>query len=157
MRYRIYSSPLGSLMLAADESGLRHVKMEIENQPWPIPDDWKPADNQLDEVCRQLDEYFTGQRQRFDLKLAPVGTEFQCRVWQALQDIAYGQICSYRDLAERIGSPVAMRAVGRANGANPIPIIIPCHRVIGQDGSLTGYSGGLARKEFLLRLEGISL
>jgi methylated-DNA-[protein]-cysteine S-methyltransferase len=103
-------------------------------------------------VC-QLDEYFAGRRQCFDLPLAPAGTPFQQTVWKALQQIPYGETCSYGDIARRIGKPRAGRAVGGANHQNPIPVIIPCHRVIGADGSLTGYGGGLTIKEKLLKLE----
>jgi methylated-DNA-[protein]-cysteine S-methyltransferase len=105
------------------------------------------------EVRRQLAEYFAGTRREFDLRLAPEGTEFQRRVWEELCRIPYGATISYRALAERIGQPNAMRAVGLANGRNPIAIVIPCHRVIGADGSLTGYGGGLDRKRYLLGLE----
>ncbi|MNE36295.1 Methylated-DNA--protein-cysteine methyltransferase [compost metagenome] len=123
-------------------------------EAYTLPPDWSEATDQLDEAVRQLDEYFAGKRQKFDLRLAPRGTEFQREVWQALLDIPFGRTTCYAELAERIGRPKAMRAVGAANGANPIAVIIPCHRVIGRDGSLTGYGGGLERKELLLRLEG---
>ncbi len=104
-------------------------------------------------VIGQLDEYFRGQRREFDLELLAKGTPFQCRVWSELTRIPYGATISYRELAGRIGRPSAVRAVGAANGANPIPIIIPCHRVIGADGTLTGYGGGLPLKQALLSLE----
>ncbi|MCY1435576.1 Methylated-DNA--protein-cysteine methyltransferase [compost metagenome] len=123
-------------------------------EAYTLPPDWSEATEQLDEVVRQLDEYFAGKRQTFDLPLAPRGTQFQREVWQALLEIPFGRTTCYAELAERIGRPKAMRAVGAANGANPIAVIIPCHRVIGRDGSLTGYGGGLERKELLLRLEG---
>ena len=102
----------------------------------------------------QLGEYFAGRRRTFDLPLTPEGTTFQCSVWMALRAIPYGATISYRALAERIGRPSAMRAVGAANGRNPLPIVVPCHRVIGADGSLTGFGGGLPTKRFLLELEG---
>jgi methylated-DNA-[protein]-cysteine S-methyltransferase len=105
-------------------------------------------------VARQLAEYFSGERQRFDLSVAPEGTAFQLRVWRALVDIPYGRTVGYGELARKLDRPEASRAVGRANAANPIPVILPCHRVVGADGSLTGYGGGLDRKRFLLRLEG---
>ena len=108
-------------------------------------------------MCRQLDEYFAGRRQRFELPLAPQGTAFQQAVWQALLQIPFGQTRCYSALAAEIERPKAVRAVGAANGANPIAIIIPCHRVIGSDGSLTGYAGGLPRKALLLKLEGAQL
>jgi methylated-DNA-[protein]-cysteine S-methyltransferase len=107
----------------------------------------------LDAVRRELDEYFAGTRRRFTVPVAPRGTPFQLRVWSALQAIPYGQTTSYGAIAAQVGSPTAVRAVGAANGANPIPIIIPCHRVIGANGSLTGFGGGLDRKRFLLDLE----
>lgn len=109
------------------------------------------------EARRQLDEYFEGQRRTFHLPLCPEGTDFQKKVWQVLCRIPYGQLISYRELAARVGSPRAFQAVGQANGHNPLPILIPCHRVIAADGTLGGYSGGLERKRFLLHLEGHDL
>src|SRR5690606_26909033 len=106
------------------------------------------------ETRRQLEEYFAGTRRDFELPLSPQGTQFQRNVWRTLAAIPYGRTWSYRDLAQRIGRPSAMRAVGAANGRNPLPIVLPCHRVIGADGSLTGFGGGLPTKAFLLRLEG---
>ncbi len=123
-------------------------------QPWELNENWQAADAELDEVCRQLDDYFAGQRQHFQLRLAPLGTPFQQEVWQALQKIPFGRTCSYAELAMRIQRPKAVRAVGTANGANPIAVVIPCHRVIGSNGTLTGYAGGLERKQLLLQLEG---
>ncbi|VVO41413.1 methylated-DNA--[protein]-cysteine S-methyltransferase [Pseudomonas fluorescens] len=153
MFYRYLPSPIGPLLLAGDEQGLRQLYMD--NYPyWIPPEQWFEAGNQLDTVCRQLDEYFEGKRERFDVRLAPQGTAFQQRVWQALQEIPFGHTWSYAGLAEHIGNPKAVRAVGTANGANPISIIIPCHRVIGSNGTLTGYGGGLERKQALLQLEG---
>ena len=102
---------------------------------------------------RQLEEYFAGERRAFDLPVAPAGTPFQQRVWEELQRIGYGETITYAELAARIGRPTAIRAAGAANGANPVSIIIPCHRVIGSDGSLTGYGGGLEAKRLLLELE----
>ena len=107
----------------------------------------------LEEAARQLRAYFAGQRQAFSLPLAPRGTAFQLQVWQALQTIPYGEVRTYGEIARAIGKPKACRAVGMANHKNPISIIVPCHRVVGADGSLTGYGGGLAAKEFLLALE----
>ncbi|MFI8747643.1 methylated-DNA--[protein]-cysteine S-methyltransferase [Pseudomonas sp. NPDC077186] len=154
MHYRYHDSPLGPLLLAGDASGLQLLLMELDSRPWHIGEDWRQADGELDEVCRQLDEYFAGRRRQFELRLAPRGTPFQQAVWQALQRIPYGRTCSYSDLAAAIARPQAVRAVGTANGANPLSIVIPCHRVIGRDGSLTGYAGGLPRKQLLLELEG---
>ncbi|HSS75313.1 MAG TPA: methylated-DNA--[protein]-cysteine S-methyltransferase [Thermoanaerobaculia bacterium] len=109
------------------------------------------------EVRRQLDEYFAGQREEFDLPLSPRGTPFELSVWEELRRIPFGQTRSYADIARALGKPAATRAVGRANGANPIPIVVPCHRVIGSNGSLTGFGGGLDNKARLLELEGLSL
>ncbi|RWU17827.1 cysteine methyltransferase [Pseudomonas alkylphenolica] len=153
MYYRYLPSPLGPLLLAGDEQGLHLLHMDAA-QPWELPQAWQPAGNQLDEVARQLDEYFAGKREQFQLSLAAQGTAFQQEVWQALQRIPYGTTCSYGDLAQSIGRPRAVRAVGTANGANPIAIIVPCHRVIGSNGTLTGYAGGVERKQLLLELEG---
>lgn len=157
MFYRYHPSPIGRLLLAGDETGLQQLLMEIDDKPWQIAEHWRTAAGELDEVCRQLDDYFTGRRRHFELRLAPHGTAFQQAVWQALQRIPFGQTSSYSALAAQIARPKAVRAVGAANGANPIAVIIPCHRVIGRDGSLTGYAGGLARKALLLQLEGIQL
>jgi len=153
MYYRYQPSPLGPLLLAGDHQGLHLIHMDAA-QPWELPGEWQPAGGQLDDVARQLDEYFAGQREVFEVALAPLGTPFQREVWQALQRIPYGTTCSYSDLAEQIGRPRAVRAVGTANGANPIAIIVPCHRVIGSNGTLTGYAGGVERKQMLLELEG---
>nr|WP_298172288.1 methylated-DNA--[protein]-cysteine S-methyltransferase [uncultured Pseudomonas sp.] len=157
MHYRYHDSPLGRLLLVGDRAGLQQVSMDIDGKPWRLEPTWRNADSELDEVCRQLEAYFAGRRQVFDLRLAPRGTAFQQAVWQALLSIPFGQTSSYSALAAQIGRPSAMRAVGAANGANPIAVIIPCHRVIGRDGSLTGYAGGLTRKALLLQLEGAQL
>ncbi|MCU9948723.1 MULTISPECIES: methylated-DNA--[protein]-cysteine S-methyltransferase [unclassified Pseudomonas] len=156
MYFRYQDSPIGPLLLAGDEAGLRLLHMETE-QSTALDPLWQPAARQLDKACRQLDEYFAGKRKRFDLQLAPQGTEFQRAAWQALLEIPYGQTISYATQALRIGRPKAVRAIGLANGANPIAVIIPCHRVIGRDGSLTGFGGGLERKAILLRLEGAAV
>jgi methylated-DNA-[protein]-cysteine S-methyltransferase len=157
MFYRYHDSPIGRLLLSGEASGLQQVLMDIDGKPWQIGEHWRSAADELDNVCQQLDEYFAGRRQRFELTLAPQGTTFQQAVWHALQAIPFGQTSSYSALAKKIDQPKAMRAVGAANGANPIAIIIPCHRVIGRDGSLTGYAGGLPRKALLLTLEGAQL
>ncbi|WP_271408236.1 methylated-DNA--[protein]-cysteine S-methyltransferase [Pseudomonas sp. Q1-7] len=156
MYFRYHESPTGPLLLAGDDAGLQLLYMDNAAR-WHPQADWQPAARQLDEACRQLDRYFEGRLKRFDLRLAPRGTAFQQEVWKALQAIPYGHTTSYGALAERIGRPRSVRAVGTANGANPISIIIPCHRVIGRDGSLTGYAGGLPRKALLLKLEGVNL
>lgn len=157
MFYRYHDSPIGRLLLSGDASGLQQVLMDIDDKPWLIAEQWRSAGDELDQVCRQLDEYFGGRRQRFELPLAPQGTTFQQAVWQALLQIPFGQTRCYSALAAEIERPKAVRAVGAANRANPIAIIIPCHRVIGRDGSLTGYAGGLPRKALLLKLEGAQL
>lgn len=154
MFYRYHESPIGRLFMVGDEQGLQQLLMEVERTPWRIADHWRESGSQLDVASRQLDEYFSGRRQRFELRLNPQGTAFQQAVWRALQEIPYGRLDSYSALAQRIDRPRAVRAVGAANGANPICIIIPCHRVIGRDGSLTGFAGGLPRKQRLLELEG---
>jgi methylated-DNA-[protein]-cysteine S-methyltransferase len=142
-------SPIGDLLLVASEEGL--VRVEFAGAV--APDDAPRDDKRLAPVLRQLAEYFAGDRTDFDIKLAPRGTPFQLDVWRTLQRIPYGETRSYADIARSIGRPTATRAVGAANGANPIPIIIPCHRVIGSNGSLTGFGGGIGVKRRLLDLE----
>ena len=151
--YTQIASPLGPLLLAGDDSGLRHIMFASEVQP-PCPDPaWRDDAAPFTETIRQLQAYFVGDLENFNLPIAPEGTPFQMEVWQRLRDIPYGQTISYGELARRIGNPKASRAVGLANGSNPIPIVIPCHRVIGSNGKLTGYGGGLPIKEKLLALE----
>lgn len=137
----------------ADRGGLRDIWFEHERHPKPPYPGWIRAPASLRFARAQLDEYFAGKRQHFELPLHPVGTPFQLMVWQALRRIPYGVTISYGELARRIGKPKAMRAVGAANGRNPLPIVVPCHRVIGADGSLTGFGGGLPIKRHLLGLE----
>lgn len=146
-------TPIGPLRLVADAHGLREVWFSTGRQQRAPQPHWLRAREPLALARRQLDEYFAGERQQFELPLHPVGTPFQCDVWWALADIPYGATTSYGELARRLGKPQAMRAVGAANGRNPLPIILPCHRVIGADGSLTGFGGGLPTKQFLLSLE----
>jgi methylated-DNA-[protein]-cysteine S-methyltransferase len=122
----------------------------MRREPEP---DWIFNEKQLAEACRQLRQYFAGERREFDLPLKLDGTEFQVSVLRALQDIPYGETVSYGDIAKKIGHPRAVRAVGAANGRNPLPIVVPCHRVIGSTGELTGFGGGLDTKEALLRME----
>jgi methylated-DNA-[protein]-cysteine S-methyltransferase len=152
--YQEIESPLGPLLLAAEGSVLREILfVNGRHQAKPQPS-WKNEDcASLRETAKQLHAYFAGKLEQFDLPLGPVGTEFQTKVWKELCEIPYGETISYGQLAKRIGSPYAARAVGLANGSNPIPIVIPCHRVIGSDGKLTGYGGGLPIKEKLLALE----
>lgn len=152
--HRRIESPAGPLIIAADGSGLRHIEFHQNRHP-ADRGDWQGGDNDLLQATEaQLHEYFDGKRRTFDLPLAPHGTDFQREVWQALARIPYGTTISYADLAQRVGKPTATRAVGAANGRNPLPIVLPCHRVIGADGTLTGFGGGLPVKELLLRLEG---
>ena len=151
---RRIDSPVGPLMLAADDAGLRHIEFRDNRHPADRTD-WHGGEHPILQTAEtQLAEYFAGSRRDFDLPLAPAGTDFQRSVWQALAKIPYGQTCSYAALARAVGRPKAVRAVGAANGRNPLPIVLPCHRVIGADGSLTGFGGGLPTKQFLLQLEG---
>ncbi|HXM64379.1 MAG TPA: methylated-DNA--[protein]-cysteine S-methyltransferase [Terriglobales bacterium] len=151
--YTQIESPLGPLLLAADEAGLRHILFVNGRHPAQPESPWTEDRAPHRETIRQLQAYFAGDLENFDLQLAPEGTPFQLEVWRRLCDIRYGETISYGELASRIGNPKASRAVGLANGSNPIPIVIPCHRVIGSNGKLTGYGGGLPIKEKLLALE----
>jgi methylated-DNA-[protein]-cysteine S-methyltransferase len=152
-RFAHVNSPVGILTLAADDAGLRQINFRCDGQPAPVDSSWVEDASTFSEATRQLLAYFAGELEDFDLPLAPLGTAFQQKVWSELRNIPYGQTISYGELAGRIGNPKASRAVGLANGSNPIPIIIPCHRVIGANGKLTGYGGGLEIKEKLLALE----
>lgn len=144
---------IGTLTLVGEEQGLRHILFPKKKRPVPIQEDWLKRPEFFAPVKDQLRVYFRGDLKRFDCVLAPVGTPFQLKVWQALLTIPYGELASYRDIAEAIGNPKASRAVGRAVGRNPIPIIVPCHRCIGSDGSLAGFGGGLDTKKRLIDLE----
>ncbi len=144
-------SPIGLLTLVASAQGLTGIFMDTH--PNPIPADSVADDSRFREARSQLAAYFAGGLKKFDLPLDPKGTPFQLSVWRALLEIPFGETISYGEQARRIGRPKAVRAVGLANGANPLSIVIPCHRVIGKNGSLTGYGGGLERKRFLLGLE----
>jgi methylated-DNA-[protein]-cysteine S-methyltransferase len=148
--YTTMDSPIGELTLTGNGVALTGLYMERREDPRP---DWLRDDAPFAEAQRQLEAYFAGELTTFDLPLAPRGTPFQEKVWQALRTIPYGKTASYRDVAVQVGNPTAVRAVGAANGRNPISIIVPCHRVIGADGSLTGYGGGMERKRWLLDLE----
>ena len=149
-----FDTPIGRLTIAADEVGLRHVLFPANRHGSPNFADWIRDAGRLEQARTQLLEYFAGQRQRFELSLRPRGTPFQQQVWSMLATIPYGETWSYAGLAQRIEAPRAVRAVGAANGRNPLPIVVPCHRVIGADGTLTGFGGGLDTKAALLRLEG---
>lgn len=151
--YTTLKSPIGSLLLAGDEIGLRLVHFASGRRPKSPQRDWTEDMSPFREVIRQLQAYFEGKLKVFDLPLVLEGTEFQLLVWRNLQKIPYGETVSYGQLARRIWKPEASRAVGLANGSNPIPIIIPCHRVIGSNGDLTGFGGGLHVKKKLLALE----
>lgn len=148
--YTFMDSPLGRLMVAWSGAGLTSIVFE-KGQAMVQPEaSWHYQEGASGEAMDQLQAYFDGTRQAFDLALAPEGTPFQREVWEALQHIPYGETVSYAQLAQRIGRPQAVRAVGAANGKNPLPIVIPCHRVIGSDGTLTGYAGGVHIKAALL-------
>ena len=151
--YTRMESPVGPLLLVADDSGLRRIDFVHGRTPAAADPEWHDDAEPLRETIHQLRAYFAGELEAFDLTLAPAGTPFQRTVWNRLCEIPYGETISYGELARRIGNPNAARAVGLANGSNPIPIVIPCHRVIGSNGKLTGYGGGLPIKEKLLALE----
>jgi methylated-DNA-[protein]-cysteine S-methyltransferase len=150
MNRKTIPSPIGDLRLASEHGKLVSIAFHADGSS----KDSEERDPVLEATASQLAEYFAGDRRDFDLPLAPAGTPFQKSVWRALQAIPFGELCSYRDIAEHIGKPSAVRAVGAANGRNPLPIVVPCHRVIGSDGSLTGFAGGLDTKRALLALEG---
>jgi methylated-DNA-[protein]-cysteine S-methyltransferase len=153
MFYSYMDSPIGRLLLAGDKHSLKLVGFSSGNKARGADAEWERFDEPFRKVKTQLTEYFAGERKCFDIDLAPDATPFQSAVLDALVKIPYGETRSYREIAEQIGNPKAVRAVGGANGANPIPIIIPCHRVIGSNGTLTGFGGGLDSKRFLLDLE----
>ena len=164
MNYRYLDSPVGRLLLARDEAGLRLIHFIAPTETGGPPEggphvraDWRRDETAFGDVTSQLAEYFAGTRTQFDLPLAPEGTAFERAVWAELAKIPFGETRSYGEIARTLGRPDAARAVGRANGANPIPIVVPCHRVIGADGSLTGFGGGLDVKARLLELEGLAL
>ncbi|MGV0783493.1 methylated-DNA--[protein]-cysteine S-methyltransferase [Mycolicibacterium sp. XJ775] len=152
LQYRTMDSPVGLLTLAGRDGRLRHLRM-VDQTYEPSREGWERDDAAFPDAVDQLTAYFAGDLTEFELELDMVGTQFQRRVWEALQTIPYGETCSYGEIARQIGSPSGSRAVGLANGHNPIGIIVPCHRVIGANGSLTGYGGGLDRKRALLELE----
>ena len=159
--YCWHATTVGNLLLAGDDDALTHISFpelelangEIAGGKFSPKPDWREDATAFRHTKNQLDQYFARELTEFDLTLKPQGTEFQQLVWNALIAIPYGETVSYRTIAERIDRPKAVRAVGNANGRNPIPIVIPCHRVIGKDGSLTGFGGGLPVKSFLLDLE----
>ena len=162
--YTTLDSPLGAVLVAGGAGGLRHISFLAGGKPIVPPAEWEAWENQEDgnlphplaEAVGQLKAYFRGELRAFDLPLAPGGTPFQRRIWAALREIPYGETITYGELARRIGQPAASRAAGAANGRNPLPIVVPCHRVIGRDGRLTGFYGGLHLKEGLLNLEAVT-
>lgn len=154
LAHDVLQSPIGELLLIADDAGLTEIRMAPFEAPAEV---LNPAHPILAAARAQLGAYFAGERQTFELPLAPAGSAFQRSVWAALQQVPYGTTIGYGEQARRLGNPTAARAVGAENGRNPLPIVIPCHRVIGAGGALTGYSGGLWRKEWLLRHEGALL
>ena len=151
--YCHFDSPVGSLLLAGDGVALELISFSTGRAARLPSADWMRRNDAFKPVKQQLAAYFAGELTSFTLSLAPKGTDFQLAVWAALAQIPYGETCSYGDIANRIGKPEASRAVGSANGQNPLPIVIPCHRVIGSNGALVGFGGGLDSKQFLLRLE----
>jgi methylated-DNA-[protein]-cysteine S-methyltransferase len=151
--YTTVDSPVGELLLVGDEGALRGLYMQEGRTSAAVRPAWERADGAFRDVRTQLDEYFAGGRASFDLPLELDGTPFQRRVWRALLEVPYAETISYGALARRIGRPASSRAVGAANGRNPISVIVPCHRVVGTGGGLTGYGGGIVRKRFLLDLE----
>lgn len=152
-QFAIMNTPIGRLVIGENSSGVSAIIFNADS--FSIPNSWKKVERLSSEVIKQLQQYFDGERYEFDLPLSPEGTSFQMEVWRALEKIPYGETISYLDLAKRIGKPAAVRAVGAANGANPLPIVIPCHRVIGHNGKLTGYGGGLEKKQYLLSMESL--
>ncbi len=153
LRFSYHHSPVGPLLVAGDARALHYLNFPGGSRAMAPHADWLRDDGFFGEVRRQLDAYFAGELTRFTLTLEHTGTAFQKQVWQALLEIPYGETTSYGELAKRIGKPTASRAVGAANGANPLPIITPCHRVLGADNSLTGFGGGVETKRFLLAHE----
>jgi methylated-DNA-[protein]-cysteine S-methyltransferase len=151
--YTTIDSPIGELLLTGDGHTLSRLSMQGGRHPIRIDPRWQRRDEPFGDVRRQLHEYFDGTRRSFDVALQMNGNQFELLVWRALREIPYGETVSYGRIATEIGQPGAARAVGLANGRNPVAVIVPCHRVIGADGSLTGYGGGLERKQFLLDLE----
>jgi methylated-DNA-[protein]-cysteine S-methyltransferase len=154
MNYCFLDSPIGPLLLAGDREAIRYIKFPRQGSVRDPEPEWQEGSiGALREAVKQLRQYFAGRRTEFDLPVSPEGTPFQCAVWEQLRKIPYGETISYGELARRVGNPQASRAVGAANGANPIPIVIPCHRVIGSTGKLIGFGGGLPIKKALLDLE----
>jgi methylated-DNA-[protein]-cysteine S-methyltransferase len=159
IEYARFPSPLGTILAAAEDGALVRLDFEDAKYAPRVVEAWRhaPRARLFQDSERQLAEYFAGERQRFDLRLAPRGTPFQERVWEEIARIGYGRTITYAQLAARSGASGSARAAGAATGRNPIAIVIPCHRVLGSSGALTGYAGGLARKTRLLEIEGVLL
>jgi methylated-DNA-[protein]-cysteine S-methyltransferase len=153
MIYTTFESPLGELLALSDGRRLHGLHMQDGRTAIAVRPEWQHSDEPFGELRTQLSDYWAGRRTTFDLPLEMAGTAFQRRVWRALQEIPYGETASYGEIARRVGTPAAARAVGLANCHNPICVVVPCHRVIGADGSLTGFGGGLERKRLLLEHE----
>jgi len=155
--YDIISTPIGQLLLLSNNDGLKKILFEDQFDTSNIDSNWLHDSSKLNLVKEQLDAYFSKTLTQFNLELAPEGTVFQKQIWNELLQIPHGELRSYQDIANAISKPTACRAVGMANSQNPIPIVIPCHRVIGKNGKLTGYAGGLENKYKLLQIENIDL
>lgn len=153
--YTYLDSPVGELLVVGNEQGLIAIEFSADGERAALQPDWQQADEPFEEARRQLEAYFAGQLREFNLPLAPRGTPFQLATWRELWKIPYGETITYAELARRIGRPRAVRAVGAANGRNPLAIVVPCHRVIGSNGRLVGYGGGLDIKRKLLEIEGV--
>ena len=157
LAYTYMATPIGRLLLAGTEEALHYLSFPSGHKAFGPKQGWQRSEAPFGEAKRQLADYFAGKRRSFDLPLVLTGTAFQKRVWKTLRSIPFGETRSYGWLAAEIGRPTASRAVGAANGANPIPVIVPCHRVIGSNGALTGFGGGIETKQFLLGHEGVSV
>ncbi len=153
MYYSHYDSPVGQLLLVGDTQNIHRIDFPINRRPVGADSTWERNDATFRTLREELDAYFKGTLKNFSVSVAPEGTTFQKTVWNALMQIEYGEKCTYADIAKSIGKPTASRAVGSANGSNPISIVVPCHRVIGTNGTLTGYAGGLNTKHWLLSHE----
>lgn len=156
-RYAKFLTPLGAVLATAEGNFVTSVNFIAAKSVPPLGKDWEedPRSSPLNECAEQLADYFAGTRRRFDLPVAPRGTPFQKRVWREIERVPFGQTITYSELASRAGAPGSARAAGAATGRNPIWIVVPCHRIVGADGSLTGYAGGLERKRKLLEIEGV--
>lgn len=154
--YDILPSPIGDLLIVSQEFALRKIVFQSDKQNHKVESDWIKGSELIEQTKKELQAYFAGQLKEFTVNVNPHGTPFQKQIWKEVLSIPHGKVCSYQDVANGINHPSACRAVGRANSQNPIPILIPCHRVIGKSGKLTGYAGGLNRKQSLLQLEGIN-